>query len=37
MKFNLSPGAPVMILNPDDIALSGDVTGKFLKAERTPF
>jgi len=37
MKFNLSPGAPVMILDPDDIALSGDVTGRFLKAENPPF
>lgn len=37
LKFDLSPGAPVMNLNPDDIALSGDVTGKFRKADRTPF
>lgn len=37
LKFDLSPGAPVMILDPDDIALSGDVTGRFLKAEKPPF
>lgn len=37
LKFNLSPGAPVMILNPDDIALSGAVTSEFHKADRTPF
>lgn len=37
LKFDLSPGAPVMVLNPDDITLSGDVTRKFLKAEGTPF
>lgn len=31
-KFDLSPGASVMILKPDNIELSGDVTGKFEKA-----
>lgn len=36
-KFDLAPGAPVMVLNPDDIALSGDVTGKFSKAAKVPF
>ncbi len=36
-KLDLSPGAPVMILNPDDIALSGDVTQKFQKAAQAPF
>jgi choloylglycine hydrolase len=36
-KFNLAPGAPVMILDPDNIALSGDVTGKFQKAPQAPF
>lgn len=36
-KFDLTPGAPVMILNPDDIELSGDVTGKFQKAPTAPF
>jgi choloylglycine hydrolase len=35
-KFNLAPGAPVMALDPDNIALSGDVTGKFRKA-KAPF
>ncbi|HKV12578.1 MAG TPA: linear amide C-N hydrolase [Thermoanaerobaculia bacterium] len=36
-KFDLAPGASVMILNPDDIELSGDVTGKFQKAPTAPF
>lgn len=36
-KFDLSTGAPVMILNPDAIALSGDVTRNFGKADQTPF
>jgi len=36
-KMKLAPGAPVMVLNPDNIALSGDVTGKFHKIAKTPF
>jgi len=36
-KVNLAPGAPVMVLNPDNIALSGDVSDKFTKAKRAPF
>jgi choloylglycine hydrolase len=32
-KMNLAAGAPVMVLNPDDIALSGDVTDKFTAAK----
>lgn len=36
MKFNLNPGAPVKTLNPDNINLSGDVTGKFVRA-KAPF
>lgn len=28
-KLNLSEGAPVLTLNPDNIDLSGDVTAKF--------
>jgi choloylglycine hydrolase len=36
-KFDLAPGAPVMILNPDNVDLSGNVTGKFQKAEKAPF
>lgn len=36
-KFDLSPGAAVMLLNPDDIALSGDVTTQFQKASKAPF
>jgi len=34
--FDLSAGAPVMRLDPDDIALSGDVSAKFRPADR-PF
>ena len=30
--FDLRPGAPVMMLHPDDIDLSGDVSGRFQKA-----
>ena len=37
MKLDLSPGAPVLVLNPDNIALSGDVTEKFEKAASEPF
>ncbi len=36
-RFDLAPGAAVMILNPDDLSLSGDVSRKFEKASRTPF
>jgi choloylglycine hydrolase len=36
-KFNLNQGAPVMVLDPDNIELSGDVTEKFQKAASTPF
>ena len=36
-KFDLKPGASVMELNPDDIALSGDVTDKFKAADKAPF
>lgn len=36
-KFDLAPGASVMILNPDNIELSGDVSGKFQKAPTAPF
>ncbi|MGC8710806.1 MAG: linear amide C-N hydrolase [Leptodesmis sp.] len=36
-QFNLNPGAPVMVLNPDNIALSGNVTTKFQKALKAPF
>jgi penicillin V acylase-like amidase (Ntn superfamily) len=32
-KMDASAGAPVMALNPDDIALSGDVTDKFKPAK----
>lgn len=32
-KFDLKPGAPVKILNPDNINLSGDVTGRFTRAK----
>lgn len=36
-KFNLKAGAPVMTLDPDNMALSGDVTKRFQKAQRAPF
>ena len=36
-KFNLKAGAPVMTLDPDNMALSGDVTERFQKAEHAPF
>jgi penicillin V acylase-like amidase (Ntn superfamily) len=36
-KLNLSPGASVMVLNPDNIELSGDVTEKLTKAAKAPF
>lgn len=36
-KFDLSAGAPVMELNPDDINLSGNVSDKFKKIEKAPF
>jgi choloylglycine hydrolase len=36
-KFKLNAGAPVMVLNPDNIKLSGNVSGKFQKAAKAPF
>ena len=36
-KFDLSPGAPVMTIDSDDIGLSGDVTSKFEAARKAPF
>ena len=36
-KFDLSPGAPVMELNPENIDLSGNVTTDFKKADKAPF
>ena len=36
-KFDLRPGNPVRILNPDNIKLSGDVSGKFQRAKAAPF
>ena len=32
-KMDTSAGAPALVLNPDDIALSGDVTDKFKPAK----
>jgi penicillin V acylase-like amidase (Ntn superfamily) len=37
MKFNLNPDAPVMVLNPDNIALAGDVTAKLQQISKAPF
>lgn len=36
-SFKLEPGSPVMILNPDNVELSGDVAEKFQKLEKAPF
>lgn len=36
-KFDLARGASVMILNPNDISLSGEVAGRFQKAATAPF
>jgi choloylglycine hydrolase len=36
LEMNLGPGSPAMVLNPDDIALSGNVTEKF-KAAKAAF
>lgn len=36
-KFDLREGAPVMTLDPDDIALAGNVTARFEEAETAPF
>ncbi|MGX1971159.1 linear amide C-N hydrolase [Streptomyces kronopolitis] len=35
-RFDLSPGAPVMALNPDSIDLAGDVSGQFAQVD-APF
>jgi len=36
-KFDLNKGAPVMMLDPHNIELSGNVSGKFKKAQKAPF
>lgn len=36
-KFDLSPGQPVRELDPDNIALSGDVSSAFKALDKTPF
>jgi choloylglycine hydrolase len=36
-KFDLNPGASVMQINPDNVALSGDVSDKFMKIDKAPF
>ncbi len=36
-KFDLSPGASTMILNPDDVTLSGNVTQSFQNAKKAFF
>lgn len=35
--FDLDPGAPVMVLDPDNINLSGNVTAEFEEAAKAPF
>lgn len=36
-KFSLTPGSPVMVLSPDNLTLSGEVSGKFRRASKAPF
>ncbi len=36
-KFKLEDGSPVMQLNPDDVELSGDISNKFKKLDKSPF
>jgi penicillin V acylase-like amidase (Ntn superfamily) len=36
-NFDLAPGSPVMVLDPDDIELTGNVSGKFREIEAPPF
>ena len=36
-KLNLEVGAPVMVLDPDNVELSGNVSEKFHRAEKSPF
>jgi choloylglycine hydrolase len=36
-RFNLDAGQPVMVLDPDNVDLSGDVTARFQKAAQSPF
>jgi penicillin V acylase-like amidase (Ntn superfamily) len=36
-KFDLKKGAPVMVLDPHDPELSGNVSGKFQKTQKVPF
>jgi choloylglycine hydrolase len=36
-KFDLNAGAPVMILDPDNIDLAGNVSAKFQKTSKVPF
>ena len=36
-KFDLKAGAPVMVLDPHNIELTGNVTGKFQKTDKAPF
>ena len=37
LKFDLKKGAPVMVLDPHNIELSGNVSGKFKKAQKAPY
>ena len=36
-RFKLEPGSPVMMLNPDNVELSGNVSEKFESVEKAPF
>jgi len=35
--FDLSPGKPVMVLDPHDIKLAGDISGSFAELDPAPF
>ena len=37
MQFKLTPGSPVMALDPDNVELSGNVSGQFKALEKAPF
>jgi penicillin V acylase-like amidase (Ntn superfamily) len=36
-KFDLSPGAPTLMIDPDDVALAGDISNKFQRQPKAPF
>jgi choloylglycine hydrolase len=36
-RFDLAPGAPVLVFDPERIELSGDVSRHFTRAQQAPF